>query len=103
MINQDQYFYLNNGQVIKDLNELIVVLKIMDESTFYHHVTHDKNDFFNWIKYIFKDEALANKILKSNNKDKMALTIEKKLKSLENKKNKKETKKSLISQIKGAY
>lgn len=58
-VHPDFSFKLKNGGEIKNLEELVHTLKIMDKKTFQHHVTKDKNDFMNWIRDVIKDEELA--------------------------------------------
>jgi len=61
-INPEHYFVLYGGKVIKDLQELIHVLKSIDRKTFEYHVNDSKNDFSNWIRYVFKSRKLAEDI-----------------------------------------
>lgn len=61
-INPEHYFVLYGGKVIKDLNELMQVLKGIDRKTFDYHVNDSKNDFSNWIRYVFKSAKLAKRI-----------------------------------------
>src|SRR3989338_3253409 len=42
---EEKAFYLNNGKIIWNINELKGELNQMDNNTFYHHVTPDHNDF----------------------------------------------------------
>lgn len=58
-INPEHYFVLHGGRVIKDLNELVQALKTIDKKTFDYHVNDSKNDFANWIQYVFKSRKLA--------------------------------------------
>lgn len=58
-INPEHYFVLHGGRVIKDLNELLQVLKTIDKKTFEYHVNDSKNDFANWIQYVIKSRKLA--------------------------------------------
>ncbi|MEM4637564.1 MAG: acetate/propionate family kinase [Candidatus Woesearchaeota archaeon] len=62
MISPEHYFILKGGTVIKSLEELVVVLKNIDKETFEYHVNSEKNDFSNWIRYVFKLERLADNI-----------------------------------------
>ena len=55
-------FKLRNGQEIKTLKELADVLISMDDETFNHHVNQNDNHFANWVKDIFKNNELAEKI-----------------------------------------
>ncbi len=59
-----QYFYLQNGVVLRSLRELSDALKEMDEELFDRHVTHDRNDFAEWVKHIFAHEDLAASLAK---------------------------------------
>ncbi|MEK6968536.1 MAG: hypothetical protein AABX51_07970 [Nanoarchaeota archaeon] len=52
-------FYLNNGKVLNNLNELSNELISMDSDTFHHHVNDQKNDFSNWIKDVIHSPELA--------------------------------------------
>ncbi len=61
-INPEHYFVLNDGRIIKSLEELTLFLKDMDHKTFTYHVNDQKNDFSNWIRYVFKAKKLADKI-----------------------------------------
>lgn len=61
-VNPEHYFVLYGGNVIRDLNELMQVLKTIDRKTFEYHANDSKNDFSNWIRYVFKSERLAERI-----------------------------------------
>ncbi len=61
-ISEDKYFWTKDGRSIKNLHELLIELKYMSEGTFFHHVSHEKNDFANWIRDVLDDSYLANKL-----------------------------------------
>jgi acetate kinase len=61
-INPEHYFVLHGGKTIKDLEELMHVFKTIDKKTFEYHVNDSKNDFANWIRYVFKSPMLAEEI-----------------------------------------
>lgn len=61
-INPEHYFVLHDGKTIKDLEELVQTLKNIDKKTFEYHVNDSKNDFANWIQYVFKSRRLAEDI-----------------------------------------
>jgi len=63
-LDPKEYFYLANGFVLKSIKELYHALLIMDDSLFEEHVNEKKNDFANWIKYVFGKELLAERISK---------------------------------------
>ena len=61
-MNPEHYFILHDGRVIKSLEELMVVIKTIDKKLFEYHANQSKNDFANWIKYVFKAGVLAETI-----------------------------------------
>lgn len=58
----EEQFVLSNGRVLKNLHELRNALLSMDDGTFRYHVNTEKNDFSNWIRHVFGDADLADKI-----------------------------------------
>jgi hypothetical protein len=83
VIKPENYFVLNSGGVIKDIVELESALEYMIDDDFRHHVTPERNDFSNWIRDIFKETELADKIAPMQDKKDIRIAI---LKSLLNKK-----------------
>jgi len=61
-VPDDKRFGLSNGRSIGSLEELYTSVRDSDESVFYHHVTADRNDFANWIKYVIGSEDIFNKV-----------------------------------------
>lgn len=53
---------LHGNKIIHDLKELVDILKHIDKKTFEYHVNDSKNDFSNWIRYVFKLKKLAESI-----------------------------------------
>jgi hypothetical protein len=64
----EHYFILANGQPIKNVKELADALEHLADDVFNHHVTHDKNDFANWIQHIFEDTELAKELAGTKDK-----------------------------------
>jgi len=58
-VHPDFSFKLVSGGELKNLHELLASLKDMDDETFCHHVTPDRNDFSNWVNHALKDDLLA--------------------------------------------
>jgi hypothetical protein len=75
-VSPEEYFYLHNGVVIKNLHELIDALEVMDEETFKHHVNDNRNDFSNWVKEVIKDINIAEKLNKAKTKNEMIKILE---------------------------
>ena len=61
-VGSDEYFRMCNGQVIKNIKELITALKEINEPIFMTHVNEEKNDFDLWIRHVFKNEYLADRL-----------------------------------------
>jgi hypothetical protein len=51
-----------DGSSIKSLRELAEKLQEISDETFSYHCNSKKNDFFSWIKDVFADVELANKV-----------------------------------------
>jgi hypothetical protein len=94
-----QYFYVNNGSVLRNLTDLLSELKTIDDFTFQHHVNAEKNDFSNWTKDVLKKNTLAKKIASLKSVNEIVVALEKELK-LPASKSTKKSKKDVISQIK---
>ncbi len=68
-IAPEHYFILTDGRIIKSLEELNLVLKTIDQKIFEYHVNDSKNDFANWIRYVYKSKRLADFITDYRHKD----------------------------------
>lgn len=82
-INPTNYFFLENGCIIKNLHELIANLETLDVMLYCKHVDRNKNDFSNWIKDVFGEEKLAEKIYSIKTPKEMAEVIKNCLNDLE--------------------
>jgi len=61
-VNEENAFQLSDGSSVKSLKELYEKVQSMDDSTFYHHVSEEKNDFGNWVKGVHRDYKLASSL-----------------------------------------
>lgn len=64
-------------RTIENEIDLLNELKKMDDETFATYVNNDKNEFYNWAKYVLKDKKLANR-LKARTRQEMITAIEQK-------------------------
>jgi len=62
-------FYLNDGRILKNMENLRDVLYSMSDELFAYHVNAEKNDFSKWVIDIIVDEKLAKDLFRA--KDKM--------------------------------
>jgi hypothetical protein len=68
-------FFLYNGKTLKSISELADELMSMDDSVFLFHVTKEKNDFANWVRDVFGEAELAQKVAKSKTQQGMRKAI----------------------------
>ena len=80
--SSEQCFWVNNGPILKNLEELANALPDINDETFNHHVNSEKNDFSSWIKDIIGDNTLANDLLSSRTKESAVNKIRRRLNSL---------------------
>jgi len=76
-IKSENFFFLNNGTRLRSMEDLRSALRKMNDSTFGYHVNEERNDFYNWIKDVFSEFKLANKIKNVKNKKQMHSIINK--------------------------
>lgn len=84
-VPEENKFYLQNGNVLKNVEDLLVELQCMDEGTFNHHVNPQKNDFYNWIAGSIKDVQLADKIKGVNTKEELHCCVHERVHHLKKK------------------
>ncbi len=72
-------FVLVGGSRLKNLRELAKAINGIGEEGFRHHVNAEKNDFYNWVRDVFKDKELASAILKSSSRAGIMMAIQKRL------------------------
>ncbi len=65
----DKCFWVNNGNVLKNLCELQDAIKGISEETYRHHVSREKNDFAKWVGEVDGDAKLAKELSKARNKE----------------------------------
>tara|TARA_B100000508_G_C11459042_1_gene278241 strand:+ start:1623 stop:2015 length:393 start_codon:yes stop_codon:yes gene_type:complete len=57
--NGEQCFWVHDGPILQDLNELATALKNMHKEVFAHHVSTSRNDFADWVEHVLQDQACA--------------------------------------------
>lgn len=72
---QENVFILCNGQPVKNVKELADILEKLEDHVFSHHVRPGHNDFSAWVKDVFKDAELAEKLTGVKDKEHMQLVL----------------------------
>ena len=81
----EQSFWVNNGPVVKNIEELANALPQLSDETFQHHANKDKNDFSSWINDVVGDKKLANDLLSSKDKNSLCKKLRSRLAMLKKK------------------
>ena len=81
----EQCFWVNNGPILKNIEELANTLPGISDDIFQHHVNSEKNDFSNWIRDVVGDQKLANNLLSSKNKGSALKKVRNRVNSLRKK------------------
>ena len=61
-VNPAHCFYMCNGTILKNLEELLNALENIDDESYRFHANNEKNDFSSWIKDVLGDEELASNL-----------------------------------------
>ncbi len=79
IVNADpeSYFWVNNGNVLKNLHDLQDALVAMNDEQFDFHTKRDGNDFAKWVADIFGEMELASKLSKSKTKKSTLIVLNK--------------------------
>lgn len=64
----EKHFIVADGNRIKSILELARALETMSEEVFRHHVNDARNDFSNWVRDVFNDNAVADELAKAKDK-----------------------------------
>ena len=81
----EQCFWINNGQILKNLDELGNALGQMGDESYSYHANKEKNDFSRWVNDVIGDQKLANDLLSSKNRESAVKKVRSRLNSLKKK------------------
>lgn len=79
--NNEQSFWVNDGQILNSLLALHEALQAMNDDVFYHHANQDKNDFADWVEFVLCDGSCATDLRKVEDKAKASTVVGKHLKT----------------------
>ena len=78
----EKSFWINNGPIVSNIQNLPDTLEGIDDSTFRHHVNEEKNDFAVWIADAVGDQTLARYISKAGSKKSFIHKLRKRIATL---------------------
>ncbi len=78
-------FWVCDGKVVKNLQELQYALDKMSEGTYTYHANNAKNDFANWVNDIIKHPELAQQLRKVKSRQIAAKVVERTIKTAKRK------------------
>lgn len=81
-IDGPECFWVNNGPIIKNLDELAAAIRAMKKDVFAHHVNKEKNDFAKWVEGVIGDMKLASDLCKSRSRRNILQATNSRLKTL---------------------
>lgn len=81
-VSPDHCFWVHNGPILKNLEDLANFLPHMSDETFNHHVNKEKNDFSKWVNDVIGEKKLASELLKCTNKNSAIKKLRNRLNSL---------------------
>ena len=81
-VPEDKIFWVNDGRILRNLNELSSALADISEETFIYHANKEKNDFKNWISDVVGDKKLADDIAKTKSKEHILNKVNKRINQL---------------------
>ena len=62
---EGKYFVLQDGKLFKSPKDLMDALGVMPEEQFDYHTKQGRNDFANWLWFVFDEKELADTIFKA--------------------------------------
>jgi hypothetical protein len=81
-VQPERSFWVSNGWIVRNMKELPLALRKMNNDTFVYHVNKSKNDFYNWVSDVVGDKKLAFDIKSAYNKSDMIAAIERRIEQL---------------------
>ncbi len=72
---QENYFILCNGKPVKNVKELADIMDEIEDHVFSYHVRPEHNDFSAWVKDIFNDVELAEKLAGAKDRKSFQLVV----------------------------
>jgi len=75
MKRTEKYFFLSDGGIVKNVEELAFKLDEISDDVFFSHFNEFKNDFAAWVEGCFMDENIINILRSAKNKYDMQVKL----------------------------
>jgi len=82
IVPSDKYFYIHEGPVLKNMEDLSKAIFEITEDQFSYHRNSLKNDFYMWVLGVIDDVKLAHDIARARTKETTRKKIESRIISL---------------------
>jgi len=79
--NNDNSFWVNDGQILNSLVALNEAMTSMEKAVFAHHVNKDKHDFADWVESVLCDGVCASELRKAKTPTSAKTVVSKHLKT----------------------
>jgi len=67
-VPEDKPFWCHDGRKLKNLVDLEIALREIDDNIFRYHANEQKNDFSKWVREVIGDEKLSRDLEKSRDR-----------------------------------
>lgn len=84
-VPQDKRFWVNDGKVLSNLEEMEKALWDMSDDAYFYHCNEFKCDFTNWVRDVIGDVTLAKDLSKTPNRLQAAKIVQKRVNWLKRK------------------
>jgi len=80
---EESYFYIDEKRTLKNIYDLLDFFSSATQQEYERFVNREKNDFYNWLMSVFKNERLANAMYKARTPGEAKLYTQRNIKMLE--------------------
>ncbi|MFA6338655.1 MAG: hypothetical protein WCW87_01170 [Candidatus Paceibacterota bacterium] len=77
-VDDERSFWVNNGPILKNIDDLMIALENINDDQYNHHVSSEKNDFAQWVEIVLCEPEKAKLLRKAGNKKKAVQVLKKK-------------------------
>ena len=68
-------FMVVDGSSLKSVSELLDKIEEISEDVFNYHVTDERNDFANWVRDVFDEKELAERLFESKTREQAHIAL----------------------------